>query len=209
MPKVTELKFDIKGKDYKIAVNCNSSGEFTANLPDEVAEALRIMAKQCHKTLASLQNEIEQNIKKYKQIQTTYETFIIVAYQARGKYIEDENGGHMFYCNNENYKIDVAFSGIANAIGLDFKVAVKETIDGKEKWFEGELQDDGTYAKGRQTIRNSMIKRGKIIPFNQDALNTLNSVQEKFRALSQRLFEFINKDETEILQILTNKKLLN
>ena len=208
MAKVSEIKFSIKDVDYKVNVNCNSSGEFNANIPKEVAEALRISDKLTNSNLGLLKKEFEDYLRKYKAIQTNYETFIIVAYQARGKYIENKDGGHLFFYNDDKYKIDVTFSDISNAIGLDFKVSVKETIDGKSEWFEGELKD-GVYVKGYNKIRNSLLKRGKVIPFNQTALDTLNMAQERFRALSEILFNFINQDEEKILLTLANQKLLN
>ena len=57
MAKVSDLKFDIKGVDYKVPVNCNYSGEFNANLPEEVAKALRVQKKLTAKTLHQLTSD--------------------------------------------------------------------------------------------------------------------------------------------------------
>jgi len=126
-------------------------------------------------------------------------------------YTERKDGSALFYYNDDKYKIDVSFSDISNAIGLDFVIAIKETIDGKSEWFEAQKEEDGSYKKcdGRRKIRNSLLKRGKTIPFNQSALDTLNMAQEKFRQLSETLFNFINQDEEQIMLTLTNNRLLN
>lgn len=208
MAKVSEIKFNLKGIDYKVNVNCNSHGQFNANIPNEVAEALRISGELTNSNLSILKEEFQDCLRKYKTIQTNYETFIIVAYQARGKYIENKDGGYLFFYNDDRYKIDVTFSDITNAIGLDFKVAVKETIDGKSEWFEAKFKD-GAYIKGYAKIRNSLLKRGKVIRFDQNALDTLNLAQERFRALSEMMFNFINQDEEKILLTLTSQKLLS
>lgn len=208
MAKVSEIKFNLKGIDYKVNVNCNLHGQFNANIPNEVAEALRISGELTNSNLSILKEEFQDCLRKYKTIQTNYETFIIVAYQARGKYIENKDGGHLFFYNDDRYKIDVTFSDITNAIGLDFKVAVKETIDGKSEWFEAKFKD-GAYIKGYAKIRNSLLKRGKVIRFDQNALDTLNLAQERFRALSEMMFNFINQDEEKILLTLTSQKLLS
>ena len=173
MAKVSEIKFDIKGQNYKVNVNCNSSGQFNANIPKEVAEALRIRETLTATTLAALEKEFEDCLLKYKTAQVTQETFIIVAYQARGKYIERKDGGHLFFYNDDKYNISVSFHAISNAVGLDFEVAIKETIDGKERWFKAKLDDSGNYTKGSSEITSSLLKRGKAIPFNKAALDTL------------------------------------
>ena len=208
MAKVGVIKFKLKGVDEKANVNCNSSGQFSAKLPTEIAEALRINEELTSTKLTTLEVEFEDCIRKYESIKTTYETFIIVAYQARGKYIERKDGGHLFFYNDDKHKITVSFSEISNAVGLDFEVAIKETIDGKERWFETELGDDGAYTKTNTQIKSSLLKRGKAIPFNKAALDTLNAAQEQFRTLSEILFNFISQDESKILEILTNQKLL-
>lgn len=209
MAKISTIKFDLKGVPYIINVNCNKHGQFSANIPKEVVEALRL-DDSCivSKTLSELEEVFQNHLKTYKSIQTKEELFIIVAYQARGAYNRKKDGGSLFFYNDENYRINISFDDISNAIGLDFKVAIKETIDGKEKWFETEKCEDNTYKKTRNGIYNSLIRRGKTIPFNQQALDTLEATQEKFRQLSEMLFNFIKKDEEEILLTLVNNKLL-
>jgi hypothetical protein len=54
MSKITDFKFAIKGVDYKVNVNCTSSGLFTANIPKEVALALNIQEKLSFPTLNEL-----------------------------------------------------------------------------------------------------------------------------------------------------------
>lgn len=217
MAKVSEIKTDINGIYYKININVNSRGIFSCKIPKQMAEDLRIEMEHTSYILHELETKIKTFITSYKNKVTTYELFILVAYHAKGKYIEDSKGGHMFYYNDEKYKIDVSFGDIDNAIGLDFVVAVKETIDGKDEWFKAQLNEEGEYivpckntfsTKGIRITRN-LLKRARIIPYSKKSFDTLLSVQNKFRSLSQLLFEFINKDENEIISILTNNKLLN
>lgn len=210
MPKVSELKYEIAGVSYKTNINCNSSGIFSANLPSEVSEALRIQKQLSNQSLNTLEKLFHEHLSNYKKASTTQELFIIIGYQARGRYADKKDGGVLFSHLDSNYKIDISFSEITNAIGLDFEVCIKETIDNKAKWFIADKDEDGNYVKeyGR-TVSNSFLRRGKIIPFNQNALNTLNKVQEKFRSLSEVLFDFIKQDETLILNQLIQNKLLS
>ncbi len=219
MAKVTEIKFDIKGKEYKLNINCTSSGQFNANIPKEVAESLRISDKITANTLAELTKDFEAKLSHYKRIETTETLFILIAYQARGKYTYKKDGSVLFGHSDEKHKINVSFSEIDNALGLDFFVAIKETIDGKDKWFKASLgskfahfqhqsKEPDIYHKEGEIWGNRM-ERYKAIPFNDLALATLKFAEEKLRSASEMLFNFINQDEEQIMLTLTNQKLLN
>jgi hypothetical protein len=217
MAKVSTIKTEIKGVEHNININVNSRGIFSCKLPIYVATDLRIESEHTSLVLHELETKIKGFIKAYKNSVTTHKMFILVAYQARGKYIEKQDGSYLFGYQDDNYKIDISFSQIDNAIGLDFIVAIEEVIDGKSEWFKARKNEDGNYVmpdkftflnKGSHVSRN-MLKRAKKIPFSIEALNTLNNAQEKFRALSELLFNFINQDEEKIMFALINNKLLN
>lgn len=219
MAKISEIKFELKGVHYKVNVNCTSGGQFNANIPDEIAEALRIDKKITANTLNEILATFNKSLKLYKEAKTSQTLHILIAYQASGAYIERKDGGHLFYYDDKKYTIRTSFNEIENALGLDFKVAICEVIDGKEKWFEAKLGKDHSHIQESQffqpdvyhkttNIYQNRLERFKIIPFSQTALDTLNSTQEKFRAISEMLFNFINQDEQQILSTLTNNKLL-
>lgn len=217
MAKVSVIKTEIKGIEYNININVNSRGIFSCKIPQQVSDDLRIEIEHTSFVLNELESKIKSFIDTYKNSVTTYEIFILVAYQACGDYIKNIDGGHLFYYNDDNYKIQTTFSEIDNAIGLDFKVAIKETIDGKDEWFIAKKNDDGeftmpckhTHSYRGVRVSRSFLKRAKAIPFTNNALNTLLGVQEKFRALSELLFKFITKDNDEIVTILNTNRLLN
>jgi hypothetical protein len=217
MAKVSTIKTNIKGIECNININVNSRGIFSCKLPVQVAEDLRIKVEHTSLILHELEKTIKDLIESYKNSATTYEIFILIAYQARGKYIERKDGSYMFGHNDDKYKIDVSFSEIDNAIGLDFIVAIEEVIDGKSEWFRAKKDDDGnfvmpdkfTHSNRGVHISRNMLKRAKKIPYTKEALKTLLDVQEKFCSLSELLFNFIKKDEQEIQAILISNKLLN
>lgn len=220
MAKVSDLKFNLKGKDYSIPVNCNSSGQFNANIPLEVADALRIREKITAITLKDLSEDFFKKIAHFKTLETTEELFILVAYHARGKYTYKSDGSLLFGQSDEKHKIDISFAEIDNALGLDFTVAIKQTIDGKTKWFKAKLGKDYSWFQKeeysqpniyhkQEEIWNPKLKRFKIIPFSETALQSLKFAEEKLRVVSEMLHKFISQDEESILLTLTNQKLLN
>lgn len=216
MAKVSELKFNINGIDYKVNVNCNSSGEFNANVPDNVAQALRIRSKLTSDTLLGLENTFREALEKYKKIETKETLHILISYGARGNYMYNSEGYCMFG-QSDKHHMNISFNKFQNAVSLDFLVAIKEDIDGKVQWFEAQLggdlsQFDPRYSepnKYHKSDRISSVDNYKIIPFNENALNTLNQANNKLRIVSEILYNFISQDEEQILLTLTNQKLLS
>lgn len=220
MAKVSDIKFQVKGVDYKVNVNCTSSGQFNANIPKEVAEALRIDEKITAETLHDLNEKFKNSLDKYKSLETVETVHIFVAYQARGAYSYRKDGSVLFENCDKKYNIEISFSTNDNAFGFDFFVAIKQTIDGKDKWFRAQLGKDHSPIQEKQysqpdiyhkcgSISDHRLERYKIIPFNETALNTLQFAEDKLRSVSEMLFDFINQDEEMISLALTNQKLLN
>lgn len=218
MAKVSEIKFNIKGEDFKINVNCNSSGNFNANIPDEVAKALRIDKKLSSTTLSELESIFKAHLLKYKSLETFETLHILISYQAKGRYMERKDGSDMFGNRDEKHNINISFSEIKNAVGFDYWIAIKESIDGKDEWYSARLGKDFPHWDKEQNenpnkyfkySKMHQMKRFKIIPFDDIALETLKNAEEKLRQASEVLFNFISKDEEEILLTLTNNKLLS
>jgi hypothetical protein len=210
MAKIKKIEFIIQEVYHKVDVNCSARGTFSLKLPIYVHEKLRIDPEITSSSLGDLETKFEKILYEYKTCSVTEEFFIIVAYQAKGKYIETKDGGHMYFYRDDKYKIDVSFGEIENAVGIDFEVCVKETINDNSIWYEAKIDEEsGLYKKINRKVNSNLLKRGKVLPFNETAIETLNQAQEKFRSLSEMLFKFINQDEEKILLTLTSQKLLN
>jgi hypothetical protein len=226
MAKVSTIKCEVNGTLFNINVNCTSSGEFNANIPEFVATALRIKSKLTATTLRELETTFHAALKQYKQAETKEELFIAISYKARGRYAQkrdkDESGHtlNLFYTGNRGkYDLDVSFDRPKNALGFDFSVVIKETIDQKVKWHKTQLgskfsswMDTERYAEPDKYHKYGefyYISEYKVIPFSEAALASLQNAQEKLRSISEMLFNFIEQDEEQILLALTNHKLLN
>lgn len=217
MAKVSTLKFEFKGQSLAAHVNCTSAGQFNCNLPDEVAEALRIDKKIKADTLVSLEKLFFEALDKYKKAETKEELFILIAYYARGYFTKDKQGRYMWGGYRHKYDLEVNFDTPKNAIGLDFIVGIKQTIDKKEKWFNAKLGKDCSHIQKEEYSQPDVWhKQGvlyhpdkyKIIPFSEIALESLKNASEKIRAASETLFNFIEQDEEKIFLTLTSQKLL-
>lgn len=221
MAKITDIKFDINGVNFVVHVNCNSAGHFTANLPDEVATALRLEKKLLFTALAPLEKEIKDSIERFKKAETRQELFIAIKYLSAGRFSEKKDGLPLFGGHNNKYHLSIAFSN-QNLSGLTFhfQVVIKETVDTAANWYETKLcKDFAPWDKDHQNNPDKYYKNGsfsrhslnewKMIPFSDTALDSLLNAQEKIRTVSEMLFKFIEQDEKAIELTLTNQKLLN
>lgn len=217
MAKVSTIKFDFKGVASTINVNCTSGGEFNCNLPEEISEALRVSSKLTANTLSALEKSFFDALKKYKEAETKEELFILIAYFARGHYAQNKKGDILFGGYRHKYELQVNFSRPRNALGLDFMVAIKQTIDKKDKWFAAKLGKDCSWIQEKEYSQPDVYHKQeeihhpseyKQIPFSPIALESLKTAEEKLRTASEMLFHFIEQDEEKILLTLTNQKLL-
>lgn len=219
MAKVSTIKCEVNGTPYNINVNCNSSGEFSANVPEFVASALRINSKLSANTLKDLESKFYTALEQYKEAETKEELFIAISYKSRGAYNKNKDGENLFYdSRREGYQLQVNFSNPVNALSFDFHVIIKETIDKKEEYYKAKLGSDFSWLfekeysepdKYHRCGKFHCIEEYKFIPFSEVALHSLQNAQEKIRSISEFLFNFIEQDEEQILLTLTNQKLLN
>lgn len=216
MAKIKDLKFEIKGQPYTVHVNCTSSGEFTANIPTFVADALHLNNRLAKPNLRELEKTFFDAINQYKKAETTQELFLAIKYGACGRYNRRSDNDYPLFGNGTKYEIRISFSEI-DCLGFEFEVCIKETIDGKVNWFEAKLGKDFSHIQKEHSELEKYHKSGslyhldkwKMIPFSDKALETLTNGQEKIRQMSEMLFNFIEQDEKVIEQRLTNTKLLS
>lgn len=219
MAKVSTIKCEVNGTPYTINVNCNSSGQFSANIPEFVASALRINSKLSANTLTDLEGKFYAALRQYKEAETKEELLIAISYKSRGAYAKNKDGEKLFYDSRRGgYRLEVNFSNPTNALGFDFLVAIKETIDKKEEYYEAKLGSSFSWISEKEHSQPDKyhrcgklyhVEEYKLIPFSETALQSLENAQEKIRSISEFLFNFIEQDEEQILLTLTNQKLLN
>ncbi len=220
MAKVTDITFEIKGIKHVVNVNIKSDGFFTAYLPDNIASALNLEKKLEYTTLNALEKDFLASIERYKKSQTSQELFILIKYQASGRFSENIDGTDMHRGHNGKYKLNVSgiHSDCIGGLGFQFKVCIKETIDSVENWYDTLLgKNHPHWDKEQQSNPDKYYKDTKIfrvddwkkIPYSPEALQTLKNGEEVIRKASEILFNFIEQDEKQIETLLTNGKLLN
>ena len=219
MAKITDFKFEIAGKKYIVHVNCRSDGNFSANLPKEVASPLDLREKMEAGTLTELSKKFYDALDRYKTASIKQEMFIAIRYMSAGRFQKAKDGSYFHQGYQDKYKLELQWeSGTIDALAFHFTVVIKETTDGVEKLFKAQLGKDFSHIQDEHNAPDKWQKerefstyhkdKWKFIPFSQQALTTLKTAQEKIRQVSEALFHFVEQDEEQILLTLTKNKLL-
>lgn len=218
MAKVSDIKFEIKGTNYVVHVNCDSKGWFSANIPTVVSEALDIQSKIRANTFKLLEQDFHAAIDRYKKAETKQELLIAIKYLSAGRFCEYKDGS-VFFNDNSDYHLSISFeNNSTDAIAFHFELIIKETIDTVENLFHAKKGKDFPHWDKEQNDNPEKYYKGqsfyaghkewKYIPFSQAAFDSLTNAQEKIRAVSELLFKFIKQDEKKIELLLTQNKLL-
>jgi len=107
MPKIKTLKFEINKEPYSININCTSTGEFRANIPQVVCKALRLTPKLDSNTLDGIEKSINDAIKRYKESETTQSLHILIKYQSNGFYSYKKDGLPFITGHRNEFHLDM------------------------------------------------------------------------------------------------------
>lgn len=207
MAKVSELKFELAGQEWKLPINVGVDGIFKCKIPTAVTDKLKLSHELRHSKLEDLNNEFYTAYRRYQKAETTYEFFIAVCYASCGRFADDENGlpNHSHY-HKRHLHLDISFGDI-DAVGLRYKVVCLEKIDGMEEWYNA-TQDEVTKEWFKTNNKFYSRDKYKLLDMNETYLETLNNAWVNMKKLSNMLFKFIEQDKEQMQLTLSKGKLL-
>lgn len=205
MAKISELKYELNGQQYKTPVNVGSDGMFKANVPAEIREKLNLRNEIRFSKLSELEAEFYGAIKRFKEAATVHEIFIAIRYGASYKFSNGANGYPLWGGYGHKYTVEINHNEWVSGLVFDFKVVVKETIDGVITWYETEERGNVITQDQRKAYG---IDKWTKIPYNEVQLQTLKTAHENIRKLSEMLYKFIEQDEEQMKLTLSGGKLL-
>ncbi len=216
MAKVGVIKFNYLGKDMQVNVNCNSGGIFSANIPEEVANALQIGKTLSATTMSEIQKQFDIAMYTFKNATRTEHLMLLIAYKAAGEYTYVADRSRvMFGGYNHKYGIEMSYWNHISAVGFEFDIVIKECVNAKVKYYEARKGDDIGSERHKEDHnkwykwQEVTVREGhKLIPFSEEALSTLQKAENTMRNLSEMLFNFIEQEPDKIEEQLKNKILL-
>ncbi len=221
MAKIKCLKYEFDGRIIEVNINCSSSGMFTANLNREIQDKLGLGGRITSSNLNELQDTIKDAFIAYKDAKTSYKLMIAISFGACGELTKRASGeeNEKFFQQRHNpYKLNMPFSSVRSAIGLDYRVVVEENRDGRINYYRAmpKSEDVFKYLSDVQTIGDYYIGATvhidsieKIIEFNESAIKKLDSIIAQFRKASEFLIDLITNDNLEMILANVNLNLLS
>lgn len=216
MAKVDTIELSVNGKVYSYNINVGKTGIFRCKLDWQVAKAIGIESSFEKKTLRELKSAILNPYNEYLDSKKTEEVLIAVRYQSNGKYAYYSDGRRMFCEGNRKYSSSRFVSDV-DSLSFDFHVVIKQTSStGCVVWYEtqkgqgcvnyneADQCDPNKYYKKRQTIR----EQGKLIPYSDQAMDTLIKARDGIQRISNILFGVVSKDDKELEALLKGGNLL-
>lgn len=219
MAKVKTIKFDIDGKEYSYNVNVNKDGIFKCAIDYNISVKLGLEKSLFESSvLDNVVRPIETAHREYVTSSKSYSLHILIKYQASGIYSLEEFG--------TKKRFESRFHSITDtpAIHFDYEVLIKECIgsDGQVIFYRSKMINEyvrenidkgnpqnikyiDDYYVGSQFYSNP---EGVVIPYSQEAINTLDKAKDGIKGISTVLYNVLSKDVLEVEQAMINNKLL-
>lgn len=220
MAKVADLKFTVNNEEFKIPVNVGIDGVFKCNLPQKIYQPLKIQGALTSNTLQGLKTIFYDAFERYKNAETKQTIYIAIRYAASGKYQNKADGYPFITGYNNKYNLEFSHHDRLSAVALEFEIVLKEDIDGAVTYYTAkqgkQYECNGHFYKEQNENTEKWFKNNqfynldkwKLIPYDETSLSTLLKARENMRALSEMLHRFIEQDEQQMIETLSNGKLL-
>jgi hypothetical protein len=216
MAKVDTIELSVDGKSFTYNINVGKDGLFKCTIDWDVSKAIGINTHFECKTLEELKNAILIPYRDYLDSKKTEELFIWIRYKASGAFVYGKDGAPMFDGRSEFY-VGGLSSNLA-CVGFEFGVVIRVTAStGVVTWYEaqkgqgstrfGQQEDSDPDVYYKKSQEHSV--KGKIIPYSDEAIDTLTKAQEGIRKISEILHGVMSQDEKQIEAILFGGRLLN
>lgn len=210
MAKVDEIVLNIDGKEIKYNINVGKKGIFKVHLDSDIAEKLGMKGNLEYSKLNDLKLYVSNHYTAYLNATKIEEIFIGIRFVASGKYSTG-------IIKDEKFK-KRGWAGDTDMIGFEFDIYIKETAStGTVVWYDAckgdpnsiissrKKEDPNKYYKNGQ---NSREPQGVLIPYSDQALETLEKGREGLKKISAVLYNFISQEPEAIVQQLTKGVLL-
>lgn len=217
MAKIDTIKLNINGKEFSYNINVGKAGIFKCNIDWNVAKILGMeTGTLTYSSLSDLKSEVLGKYHDYLERTSNFELFIGIEYKASRSFVEKNNGNYMFG-RSTNFYDDATRWGIGSSIVFGYEFYIKETAStGLILWYKAKKVDLdyelNTFEKvfeGFVFSSTTHSTNGKLIPYSQQAEETLKKGKEGLRMISETLFNFVNQDEKLIEASLLGGNLLS
>lgn len=219
MPKIKTIKIRLGETIYDIAVKCNTNGKFTFEAPVNLTAMVKDLddINRCYyESLKDLENQIYHVIEEYRKAEIQRRLVIKVDFGASGKFVKDE-GGFLLpqFRNGGKFYISNVFTDGDNLIKFGYKILIEEKINDCVIYYHTIKCENDTIKDDRKVgnyipsnYRFHLGKDEKILPYSEEIINNLNSIEQQLKNAALFLSQLLSSDEVEQILTYCNLKLL-
>lgn len=226
MAKIKTIKIKLGANCYDIEVKCNSSGLFTFDAPAELRsliEKLDLAQSYKYSSLKELEDMVYKIIGEYKEAEIKTRLVVHIRFAARGEITRGEDGyilpqfsdiGGKYYLSLFGGEKDSAFK-------FGYSILIEESINGNISYYNaiktGSSYNSPVYRRiGDYIASNYRYHTNKddlILPYTDDIINSLKSIERQLKNAAIFLSELLDNDKVEMIlssgdfKLLENKKI--
>lgn len=226
MAKIKTIKIKLGANCYDIEVKCNSSGLFTFDAPAELRsliEKLDLAQSYKYSSLKELEDKVYKIIGEYKESEIKTRLVVHIRFAARGEITRGEDGyilpqfsdiGGKYYLSLFGGEKDSAFK-------FGYSILIEESINGNISYYNtiktGSSYNSPVYRRIGDYIasnyRYNANKNDLILPYTDDIINSLKSIERQLKNAAVFLSELLDNDKVEMIlssgdfKLLENKKI--
>lgn len=216
MARIDKIELNINGEDHVFNINVGKAGIFKCNMPHKIANLLGIEGRLEFSKLEDLKSAIYTKYHAFLESDVEVTVWIGIVYKSSGHFQKNGNNEYMFHGWNHEFKDNVTRFGTGDSIIFGYDFYIKEKFStGKEVWCKAKKKDlnyELSFGQKRHEgfvySQNSTSVYGRVIPYSEQAEETLKKGKEGLRMISETLFNFINRDTKLIEASLINGNLL-
>lgn len=221
MAKIKTLKIKIGETFYEIAVKCGTNGQFTFSAPASLTsmiEKLDNIKNSMGESLNLLERKVYGIINEFKDAIIKRRLVVKVKFSANGKFVKDENGYNLpnFEENRGKFYMNRIFSDGTSSLEFGYKILIEETVNDSVTYYNTIKCKEGDFRYEKRRVGNYIssnyremnVNDEDILPFTEEIINSLNSIEEQFKNAVLFLSKLLSSNNVEKILTSGNFKLL-
>lgn len=205
MAKIKDITLSIQEEVVDLRINCSSKGVFSCKIPYQIAGLLGLPRELSGESLKEVEDTLLQAYHTYRSVSTKYSLKIAIDFMAGGSFIEtdDPDMRRLFIQDGVStrfHKSIFSASYPQSELRFSYLVVIEEDINGHLDYYiahklrstfeaTGSVVVDGYVARARVPMT-----RLTLVPYSEDILERLQSIEAQFRNASFFLARLLSSE---------------
>lgn len=219
MPKINTISLLIDGETIQVDFKCSKQGIFSYSIPYWVANKLNIEKELSGKTLSELEDTVNKAYIQYINAKKTVRLVVAIQFKASKEFTKDSEGNIIpgfLTPGNPNIISNGWCYELYSLIGFGYKIFAEVSLNDRATLYDivkknmiYNVDDTRVIGDFYYTSQVTPCKDWKILPYSEDLINNLKSIEQQLRNASSFLINlFTNENLNEIITSNNFKQLI-